>query len=83
MMQQDFGPQITVYRYDDGMKHLVLNFPQHGTWITLCGTADCCSNERRGKPLKSQPDCPDCEYALRQTQHYLRNLTPPAEGETP
>ena len=82
MKQEASEPQIAVYRYDDGMKHLVLDFPQYGTWMTLCGTADCYINKRRGIPLKSQPDCPACEYALLQAQRYLRSLTSPEEGET-
>ncbi|ASG84207.1 hypothetical protein KG918_003482 [Salmonella enterica] len=62
---------ISTYRYDDGMKHLVLDFPQYGTWQTLCGIADCCGNQRRGKPLRHGVDCPDCDYALQQIRLHL------------
>lgn len=65
---------VHTYRYDDGMKHLVLDFPRHGTWQTLCGIADCCDNRRRGKPQTSTADCPDCEYALQQTRDYLTTM---------
>ncbi|MGR7121414.1 hypothetical protein ACU62C_19055 [Klebsiella aerogenes] len=78
-MTQKIASAINPYRYDDGMTHLVIDFPQYGTWQTLCGIADCCGNERRGKPLKGAPDCPDCEYALRQTENWLNTRLPTKE----
>lgn len=74
--------RIAVYRYDDGMRHLELDIPQHGTGMTLCGISDCRTNQRRGKPLKGEHDCPDCEYVLHLTQRYLRSLAAPA-GDLP
>lgn len=79
-MEQKTNSAINPYRYNDGMTHLVLDFPQYGTWMTLCGIADYCStNRRRGKPLKRTFDCPDCEYALRQTENWLNTQLPTEE----
>lgn len=79
-MEQKTNSAINSYRYNDGMTHLVLDFPQYGTWQTLCGIADYCSaNKRRGKPLKGAPDRPDCEYALRQTEDWLNPRLPTKE----
>lgn len=78
-MTQKIASAINPYRYDDGMTHLVIDFPQYGTWQTLCGIADCCGNERRGKPLKGAPDCPDCEYALHQLKCHTGFISPEKE----
>lgn len=75
-MAQKIASAINLYRYDDGMKHLVIDFPQYGTWLTLCGINDCGVNRRRGKPLKEVSDCPDCKYALRQLKSNTGFISP-------
>ncbi|MGK3498032.1 hypothetical protein [Citrobacter youngae] len=71
-MEKTVVSTVSVYRYDDGMHHLVVDFPQYSTrHNTLCGISCCSGNQRRGRPRSAEADCPDCEYALKQIRLWL------------
>lgn len=65
---------MKVYLCSDGMKHLIVDFPQYGAYMTLCGHQDSFV-QKKGRALNEPTDCSDCESALAQAKEYLEKET--------